>query len=144
MERVTELMKRSAHFIMSQQGRFTCRRFRDVQMIGNDRFGCEQVALLNVGIHPRASTLGRPCIIIGEKQCERFAVGIVNFKHAHIGLVHREIVSFLEGEAVEFPRGEGRFMGAAQLKAPLRLHACRDSRGVLRLDLGRAKFQTFR
>src|SRR6266576_5343345 len=45
MERVTELMKRSAHLIMGQQGWFTWRRFRDVQMIGDDRFGSGQFAL---------------------------------------------------------------------------------------------------
>src|SRR4030095_11130825 len=47
VEGVTELMKRSAHFIMREQGRFARWRFRDVQMIGNDRLGSEQVALLN-------------------------------------------------------------------------------------------------
>src|SRR5882724_11890907 len=41
MERVTELMKRSAHFIMRQQSRFTGRRFWDIQMIRDDRFGSE-------------------------------------------------------------------------------------------------------
>ena len=50
--------------------------------IGNYRFVPDS-RLLDVGIHPCASSLGRPCLLIGEEPRERLAVAIVNFNRAH-------------------------------------------------------------
>src|SRR5438445_12792026 len=57
VERVTELMKRSPDFVVSEQRRLARRRFRNVEMIRDHRFGREQTALLNISVHPRAAAL---------------------------------------------------------------------------------------
>ena len=41
VQRVAELMKGSADFVVGEQGRLAGRRLRDVEMIGHDRLGCE-------------------------------------------------------------------------------------------------------
>ena len=40
-----------------------------------------------------------------QEKRERFAIHIGDFKDADVGLINRQIVPFLEGDAVEFRRG---------------------------------------
>src|SRR5207248_5163518 len=54
---VAELMKCRADLIVRQQRRLARRRFWDVEMIRYHRSGTEQIALLHIGIHPRATAL---------------------------------------------------------------------------------------
>ena len=75
-------------------------------MICHDRFRSKESALLDISIHPGAAPLGRPGVIIAQEQGERFTVGVVDFKHANIGLVDRKIVALFEGKVVEFSSGE--------------------------------------
>src|SRR5947207_14972892 len=55
VERVTEFVKRSPDFVVSEQSRFARRRFRDVEMIRDHRLGCEQTGLLNISVHTDAA-----------------------------------------------------------------------------------------
>ena len=57
VQRVPEFMKRGPHFVVGQQGRLARGRLRNIQMIRHHRFGAEEVALLNVGVHPGAAAL---------------------------------------------------------------------------------------
>ena len=57
VQRVTELVKRGAHFILREQRRLAGRWLRNVQMVGDHRFRAEQIALLHISVHPRAALL---------------------------------------------------------------------------------------
>ena len=90
-------MERSAHLIVCEQRRFARRRFRNIEMVCNDRLGSKQIALLHVRVHPCAAPFRWPRIIVAQKQRQRFAVAIVNFEYAHIRLINGNIMTLLEG-----------------------------------------------
>jgi hypothetical protein len=78
-------------------------QLKEVELVANN----SEKPTFDIGIHPCAAALGRPCVVIGEKQRERFAIAIVNFKHAHIGLIvfKREISAVQRNErAARFRR----------------------------------------
>ena len=64
-----------------------------------------QPRLRDVAVHPRAALLVVAREVVGDEQRERLAVGIDDLEHAHVRLVHRQILALLEGEAVELVRG---------------------------------------
>src|SRR6267378_291219 len=106
MQGMAKFMKSGPNFIVGQQGRFAWRRFRNVQMIRHHRFGSEESALLHIGVHPSAASLGRPRVVITEKKRERLTIGVIHFPDAHVGLIYGKIVALLEGQAVELPGGK--------------------------------------
>ena len=57
MKRVTKFVKRSPHFVVCQQRRLAGRGFRNIEMVHDHWFEGEQLALLNVGIHPCTAAL---------------------------------------------------------------------------------------
>src|SRR6266403_6024219 len=75
-------------------------------MIGNDRLGCEQIALLHVCGHPRTAAFRWTSVVVAEEQRQRFAVAIVNFEYAHVRLINGNVMTLLEGETVKFSSGE--------------------------------------
>src|SRR4030095_5327901 len=103
---VSELMESSANLSVRQQSWFAGRRLRNIEMIGNDRFGPEQIALLHVRVHPCAAAFRWARVIVAEEQGQRFAVAIVNFEYAHVRLINGNVMTLLEGETVKFPGGE--------------------------------------
>src|SRR5437762_53121 len=92
--------------LVREQGWLAGRRLWYVEMIGNDRLGREQIALLHVCVHPRTAALRWTSVVVAEEQRQRFAVAIVNFEYAHVRLINGNVMPLLEGETVKFPGGE--------------------------------------
>ena len=67
MQGVTELMKGGPDFVVGEKSWLTRRRFGNVEVIRHHRFGAEQSALLDIGIHPGTPAFGRPGIIIAQE-----------------------------------------------------------------------------
>ena len=104
-------------------------------MIGDDGLVAEQVGLSDVLVHPRAAALGGPRVVIREEERQRRAVGVEHLEHAHVRLVHGQVVAFLERDAVE-PRGgkeHAVFQDVVQLEIGTKL----------RLVEGIARLRTF-
>ena len=49
--------------------------------------------------------LGGARVVVGEEDRERLAVLVENLEDADVGLIDRQVVAFLEGDAVELGRG---------------------------------------
>ena len=81
------------------------RRLGEVGDVVDDRLGAEELRLLDEIAHPGAALLvvALEVVEIGEAQLR--AVLVEHFKDAHIGLIDRNVVAFLEGHAVELVRG---------------------------------------
>ncbi len=62
-------------------------------------------ALADVCVHPGAAALRGPRVVVGEKDRERLAVLVEDIEDAHIRLIDRQIVPFLEGDSVKPGRG---------------------------------------
>src|SRR4029077_11070789 len=99
-------MEGSAHLIVCKQRGFTRRRFRNIEMVCNDRLGTEQIALLHVRVHPCAAPFRWPRIIVPKEQRQRFAVAIVNLEYAHIRLINGNVMALLKGQTVFLVRCE--------------------------------------
>ena len=100
MQRVPEFVKRGPHFIVSEQCRFARRRLRNIEMIRDNRLRPEQIVLRDVSIHPGAAALRWPRVIVADENRQRFAIAIEHFEDAHVRLIDRQIVAFLERETV--------------------------------------------
>src|SRR5947207_13316806 len=108
---MAELMKRRPYFIVSRQGLLVWQRFRNVEMIGQHRFGPEESALLHVSVHPRAAALRGTRVVIAQKEREWLTIRVIHFPNAHVGLIYRKIVPLLERHSVELPRGKEYAVG---------------------------------
>src|SRR6266403_3834001 len=75
-------------------------------MIGNDRLGCEQIALLHVCGHPRTAAFRWTSVVVAEEQRQWFAVAIINFEYAHVRLINGNVMTLLEGKTVKFSGGK--------------------------------------
>src|SRR5882762_4126171 len=103
---MAELMESSAHLIVREQRWFARRRLRNIEMIGNDRLGPEQIALLHVRVHPCAAAFRWTRVIVAKEQRQRLAIAIVDFEYAHVRLINGNVMPLLEGETVKFSGGE--------------------------------------
>ena len=101
MQRMTEFVKHGVHLVKREQRRLARRRLRNVQVIGHHRLGAEQA---RTAARRRSSTRRRALRAARNSRQEkrqRLTVGIEDFEDAHVRLIDRQIVAFLEGEAVE-------------------------------------------
>ncbi len=122
MQRVPEFVKRGPHFILSEQCWFARRRLRNVEVIRDNRLRPEQIVLRDISIHPRASALGRPRVVVADENRQRFSIAIVNFEDADVRLIDRQIVAFLEREAVKLLRSEKDAVNDDVVQLVIRTH----------------------
>ena len=132
MQRVAELVERGVHLIGGEQRRLTRRRLRNVEVVDDDRLRAEQPRLLDEAVHPRAAALVAARVPVDQEQAVRRAVGVEHFEHAHVCLVHRQILALLEAQAVQLVRGEQHAVDQHAIHFEVRPHL-RLVVGVLRL-----------
>ena len=122
MQRVPEFVKRGPHFILSEQCWFAGRRFRNVEVIRDNRLRPEQIVLRDISIHPRAPALGRPRVVVADENRQRFSIAIVNFPDAHVWLIQRQVVPLFEREPVFLVRGEKHAVDDDMIQFVIRAH----------------------
>lgn len=101
MQGVAELVEHGGHVIEAEQRGLALGRLGVVADIEHHRLGAGQAVLLDEHVHPGATALARALVVIGVEQGELLAVGVEHIEHAHIRMVDRQVVAFLEGQAVE-------------------------------------------
>ena len=104
VQRVPELMEHRYDLVKGQQGGVPFGRFRYVQVVGDHRRRTQQVRLRHVRVHPGAALLGRPRVIVADKQPERRPVGVEDFPDTNIRVIDRKLRPFLEGQAEQTGR----------------------------------------
>ena len=111
MQGVTELVEHRAGLVQGEQRRLAGVGLGDVEVVGDDGVFAEEAALVDVFVHPRAAAFGGAGVEVAEEDGEGLAVGVEHVPDAHVGLIDGEVLSFLEGDAVELRRGEEDAVG---------------------------------
>ena len=104
MERVAELVEHPGDVVERQQRGLAGRRLGHVEVVDHDRLVVEQARLIDERVHPRAALLVVALVVIEQQEADDRAVGVVDVEHAHVGLVHRQVVALGERQAVELVR----------------------------------------
>ena len=103
---MAELVEHGGDVVETQQRRLAGCRPGVVADIEHDRARAGEAILFDERVHPGAAALARALVVVGIEQGQLLAVGIEHVEHAHVGLVDRQVVAFLEGQAVELVGGE--------------------------------------
>ena len=80
-------------------------------MIGHHRMRAEQPVLRHILVHPGAAALVAAGVVVADEHGELLAVLVEHVPHAHVWVVHRQIVALLEAQAVELVGGEEHAVG---------------------------------
>jgi len=93
---MSKLMEHGNHIAEADQRRLTRRRLGKVRNVVHHGRSPQQPRLADKVRHPGAAILVVALEVIAVKKREVLAVGVENLKHAHIGLVDRQVVPFLK------------------------------------------------
>ena len=101
---VAELVEHRDDVVEADERRLTGRRLRQVADVVDDRPCAEQLRLTDEVRHPGAAVLVVALEVVAIKERERLAVGVDHIEYAHVGLIDRDVLALLEGDAVELVR----------------------------------------
>ena len=73
----------------------------EVGHVVNHRQRAQQLGLADQVVHPRAAVLVVALEVVAVPQRQRLAVRVEHLEHAHVRLVHGNVVALLEGDAVK-------------------------------------------
>ena len=104
VQRVAELVKHRGHIVKAEQRRLPRRGLLEVGHVVDHRQRAQQLRLAHQRIHPRSAVLVVALEVVAIPQRQRLSIRIENLKHAHVRLLHRNVVPLLEGEPVELVR----------------------------------------
>ena len=105
VQRVAELVEHGDHVVERQQRRLAGGRLGEVGDVVDHRLGAEQLRLVDEVVHPGAAALVVALEVVAVEQRQRVAVLVEHLEHAHVRLVHRNVLALLEGQPVELVGG---------------------------------------
>ena len=119
---VTKLMEHGGHLVPCQQRRLAIRGFCRVAHIEDDGQVVPTASLLLEGVHPGSSALGGTTVVVAIEQRHGLAVLVDNLKHAHVGMVGRNVGALLEGQSVDQVGGIEHAIDQYAVDIEVRLH----------------------
>ena len=105
MQRVAELVEHGGDIAEAEQSGLARRRLAEVADVVDHRQRAQQLGLVNKVAHPGAAVFVVALEVVAVKKSQGLAVGVEHLEHAHIRVVHRNVVALLEGDAVELVGG---------------------------------------
>src|SRR5579863_6294893 len=104
LQSMAEFVEHRSYFCEAKECRLARRWLGEIFYVVDDRPGAKEAALANEAARPSASALVGPGEKVGIEQGQRRTVGVKDLKHAHIGLVNRNVFALFEGQTVELIR----------------------------------------
>ncbi len=97
-------MEHRRHIGKADQRRLARRRLLEVRHVENHRPRAQQLRLRHKAVHPRAARFVVTLEVVAIPQCQRLAVRLEHLEHAHVRVVHRDVLALLEGDPVQLVR----------------------------------------
>ncbi len=101
---MAKFVEHRRHIVKADQRRLACRRLLEVRHVVDHRQRAQQLRLPHKVAHPRAAVLVVALEVVAIPQRQRLAVRIEHFEHAHIRLIHRNVLPLLERNPVKLVR----------------------------------------
>ena len=102
---MAEFMEHGADVVEADQRGLAGRRLGEVRDIVDHGLGAQQFRLADEIAHPGAAGFVVALEIVEIHQAQRLAVLVEDLEHHHIGLIDRNVVALLEGDAIKLIGG---------------------------------------
>src|SRR2546425_4316607 len=102
---MTEFVEHSGYIIKAEESGLALHGLGKIKNVIDHRLDAKQFGWIDKLVHPGAAIFVIALEIIAIPKRQRFAVGIEDLENAHIRVVHRKVVAFLEGEPIKLAGG---------------------------------------
>ncbi len=134
---MAELVEGRLHLVVGQQRRFAGGRLGNVEVVGHHRVGAQQLRLRHISVHPGAALLVAAGVHVGDEDGQLLAVGVEHVEHAHVRVVHGQVLALLERQAVQLSGRVEHALGHHIVEFEVRLELVLVEREALRAQLVR-------
>src|ERR1700732_311607 len=99
-------MEHGGDIIETNERRLAGRGFGQVGDVVNHWQGAQQFRLSDEFGHPCAAILVISLEVIAIKKRQRLTPNVIDFEDANVGLIHGDVLPFLEGDPIQLSRGK--------------------------------------